>query len=184
MTEHRAMSNVAAVTGVAAACLATLVVAAWVTPALSAAALAAPERSAPGSAAAAPDFSGHWVFNAGKSLNAGMMAALEIHVVIEQMAALLVVHEQSLFQGQKSAREVRYDLVGKPTANRSPMGDASETISRWDGRRLLTTWTSQGAIAGTTVVRTETRFLAADGTMHIESVRGSAPAVVMVYDRE
>jgi hypothetical protein len=151
---------------------------------ITAAALATP---APAAAAgpAPPDFSGRWVFSPAKSANIGMMAGLAIHASLEQTPASLVVHEESLFQGQKSSREVRYDLGGKPTPNRSPMGDPSETVSRWEGNRLVTTWTSAGAVAGTRVVRTETRSLSADGAvMTLESVRGSAAPVTMVFERE
>jgi len=135
--------------------------------------------------AAPADFSGRWTFRPAKSANIGMMAGLEMHVTVEQSPALLAVHEDSIYQGQKSAREVRYDLGGQPVANRSPMGDPSETVSHWDGSRLVTTWTSQGAVAGTQVVRTETRSLSVDGrTMTLASVRGSAAPLIMVFERE
>ena len=61
----------------------------------------------------------------------------------------------------------------------------SETLSKWDGNKLVTTWTSQSAMAGgPKVVRTETRSLSPDGnTMTIESIRGSNLPVVMVFDK-
>ncbi|HYL99932.1 MAG TPA: hypothetical protein VEZ90_13340 [Blastocatellia bacterium] len=43
------------------------------------------------------------------------------------------------------------------------MGKQSETVTKWSGNNLATTWKSEGAIAGTTVVRTETRSLSPDG---------------------
>jgi hypothetical protein len=158
-------------------------------PILAAALLAIPASAAAaavaGASAAPADFSGRWMFSPAKSANIGMMAGLEIHAAVEQSPAALTVHEDSTFQGQKSARDLRYDLGGKPVPNRSPMGDPSETVSRWEGSRLVTTWTSQGAVAGTKVVRTETRSLSADGrTMTLESVRGSAGPVVMIFERE
>jgi hypothetical protein len=137
-------------------------------------------------AAAAPaDFSGNWIFKPAMSRNIGMMAGLEMKVVVAQTPALLSVREESTYQGRKSSREVRYDLTGRPAPNVTPMGDQSETVARWEGGRLVTTWTSEGAVAGTRVVRTETRSLAADGkTMVLESVRGSAAPLVMVFERE
>jgi len=158
---------------------AAALLAASVTTASAASSATAPRPALPA------DFSGRWIFNPARSANIGMMAGLEIHAAIEQGSASLAVHEDSTMQGQKSARDLRYDLGGKPVPNRSPMGDPSETVSRWEGNRLVTTWTSQGAVAGTKVVRTETRSLSPDGrTMTLESVRGSAAPVVMVFERE
>jgi hypothetical protein len=157
-----------------------------------AAALAAPAAAAAAPAAiAAPsehppaDFTGNWSFDPAKSRNVGMMASLEMRASIEQTPTLLIVREHSTFQGRKSEREVRYDLIGRPVQNLSPMGDKSETLARWEGSRLVTTWTSEGAVAGSKVSRTETRSLPADGKeMVLESARGSSPPVVMVFTRE
>jgi hypothetical protein len=82
--------------------------------------------------------------------------------------------------------KTHYDLTGKSANNDSPMEGPSETVSRWDGKRFVTTWTSQSAVAGgPKVVRTETRSLSPDGnTMTIESVRGSNVPVVMVFDKK
>jgi hypothetical protein len=65
------------------------------------------------------------------------------------------------------------------------MAGPSETVSKWAKGNLVTTWTSESAIAGgPKVVRTETRSLSADGkTMTVESVRGLNPATVMVFDK-
>lgn len=175
---------VAAVVAVAALLAVPGSAVAAATPAASAAP-AAPAATAAAGKTAPADFSGRWTFVPAKSANIGMMASLEIHAAVEQGPAALTVHEDSIFQGQKSARDLRYDLGGKPVPNRGPMGDPSETVSRWEGSRLVTVWTSQGAVAGTKVVRTETRLLSADGkTMTLESVRGSAAPLVMVFERE
>jgi hypothetical protein len=66
------------------------------------------------------------------------------------------------------------------------MAGPSETVSKWDKANLVTIWTSESAVAGgPKVVRTETRSLSPDGkTMTVESVRGSTPAVVMVFDKK
>jgi hypothetical protein len=131
-----------------------------------------------------PDFSGTWRLNHEASVNLGMMAALEITVVITQSPTEIKLSEQSSFQGQPSSREYRYDLGGKPVPNPGSMGDPSETVSKWAGDKLLTTWTSEGSVAGTKNVRNETRSLSSDGKrMSVESVRDTRPAVVMVYEK-
>jgi hypothetical protein len=154
-------------------------------PGLRSAAGAVAGSGAGPTAAAPADFSGRWVFSPAKSRNAGMMAALQMHVTIEQTADSLTVHEQSSFQGQPSTRDVHYDLAGRTTQNGSPMGDPSETVAHWERRRLVAAWTSAGAIAGSRVVRTETRELSDDGrTMTLETVRGTNAPVVMAFERE
>ncbi len=135
-------------------------------------------------AAGPPDFSGEWKLNAASSSNLGMMAAVQQLIAITQTPAQLQLAESSDFQGQKSQRSVRYDLKGTPVMNEGGMGGQSETVARWDGERLVVTWTTEGAVAGTKNVRTETRSLSADGaTMTVESSRGANKLMVMVFDR-
>lgn len=137
------------------------------------------------SAAAKIDFSGTWVFNASKSKNVGMMAAMQLISTVKQTAKMLTISDVSKMNDQEQTREVRYDLTGKAVPNTGAMGDKSETVTRWAGDKLVTTWTSEGAIAGTKVVRTETRSLSSDGkTMTVETVRGSNPAFVIVFDKK
>jgi ABC-type enterochelin transport system substrate-binding protein len=132
-----------------------------------------------------PVFSGTWVLNTAKSQNLGMMAALEDAVTISQTPTRLVITDTSSFQGQKNTRELQYDLTGKPTTNSGPMGDRNETVAAWRAGTLVATWTSDGAVAGTKVVRTETRSLSADGkTMTVQTVRGGNPPLIMVFDRK
>jgi hypothetical protein len=140
-------------------------------------ALAAPQR---------PDFAGSWEFNPGKSKNIGMMMQVKMTDTIQQTDSALDETSHSIFQGNDQEMKTHYDLTGKPANNDSPMEGASETVSKWDGNKLVTTWTSQSAVAGgPKVVRTETRSLSPDGnTMTIESVRGSNLAVVMVFDKK
>ena len=46
-------------------------------------------------------------------------------------------------------------------------------------------WTSEGAIAGTKVMRTETRTLSEDGNiMTVSTARGDRPAMVLVYEKQ
>jgi hypothetical protein len=68
------------------------------------------------------------------------------------------------------------------------MGAESETTSRWDGDTLVTTWAAEGAIAGTTSERTETRCLTEGGkTLNITMTRAGNPdineAIWFVYEK-
>ena len=136
-------------------------------------------------AAANPDFTGTWELSPGLSTNLGMMSAMKITLVIAQQPAELTIRESAVFQDQPTERTVRYDLTGKPVNNDGPMGGVNETVAHWADGRLVVTWTGEGSIAGTKVVRTETRSLGADGrTMSVESVRGAAKPVIMVYERK
>jgi hypothetical protein len=137
------------------------------------------------SAQSLPNFSGRWVLNTAKGKNLGMMVALKDTVTISQSAKELVIHDTSSFQGRDNTRELRYDLSGKAVSNDGPMGDHNETVARWVAGRLVTTWTRDGAVAGTKSVMSETRSLSADGnTMTLESVRGESPAMVMVFEKQ
>jgi YD repeat-containing protein len=136
-------------------------------------------------AANPPDFSGTWVFNAGKSKNIGMMASAEYTSTITQTAKVLSVTDTTVFNGQKQTHETRYDLSGAIISNDSPMGEKSETSSHWAGNKLVTTWESEGAVAGTRVVRTETRYLSDDGKiLFLESARAGKEPMVIVFDRK
>lgn len=136
------------------------------------------------SAASTTDFSGTWEFNPQKSENIGMMAQAKMTMTIRQTSDALDVDAHTSFQGQESTLTTHYDLHGKPVTNQSPMAGPSETVSKWQDGKIVTTWTSQGAVAGSQVVRLETRSLSSDGkTMKLESIRGSNPPVVMVFDK-
>jgi len=131
-----------------------------------------------------PDFTGTWALDATRGENLGMMASLQQVVEITQSKTALTMKEATDFQGQKSSREVRYDLTGAPVRNPGSMGGEAETSAKWAGSRLVVTWTTEGAVAGTKNERTETRSLSADGrTMTVESVRRTGKAVVMVYGK-
>ena len=132
------------------------------------------------------DFSGAWQFNPEKSKNIGMMAQMKMIQTIEQSDSSLDVTTRTTFQGRDEDSKTHLDLTGKPATNESPMGGPSETISKWDGGKLVTIWTSESAVAGgPKVVRIETRSVSADGkTMTVESVRGSNPAIVMVFEKK
>ena len=132
-----------------------------------------------------PDFAGTWELNPKKGENLGMVAAVKETLVISQTADQLVIDYTDVFQGKTTTRQVSYDLAGAAVVNFAAMGDRSETVSTWDGDKLVTRWTSEGAIAGTEVVRTETRSVAADGTsMTVATVRGDNPAMVLVYEKQ
>jgi hypothetical protein len=131
------------------------------------------------------DFSGSWQFNTDKSKNVGMMAQMKMTYAVAQSASALDVTAHTTFQGRDEDRKTHYDLAGGPSTNESPMGGPAETISKWSGGNLMTTWTSESAVAGgPKIVRTETWSLSPDGkTLTIESVRGTNPALVMVFDK-
>jgi hypothetical protein len=132
------------------------------------------------------NFSGSWQFNPEKSKNVGMMSQMKMTQIIEQSDSSLDITTHTTYQGRDEDSKTHYDLTGKPATNESPMGGPSETISKWDGSKLVTTWTSESAIAGgPKVVRKETRSLSPGGkTMTVESARGSNPATVMVFDKK
>jgi hypothetical protein len=137
-------------------------------------------------AAERPNFSGSWQFNPEKSKNVGMMSQMKMVQAIEQSETALVVTTHATLQGKDDDSRTQYDLTGKPATNESPMGGPAETVTKWQGGKLVTTWTSESAVAGgPKVVRTETRSLSPDGkTMTVESVRGSNPAPVMVFEKK
>ncbi len=136
-------------------------------------------------AAAATDFTGTWVLNTSKGENLGMVAAIQETLTIVQSAEQLSVKHASTFQGRTTERQVNYDLTGKAVMNEAAMGERSETVSRWEGDALITTWTSEGAVAGTQVVKTETRALGEGGkVMSVATARADRPPMVLVYERQ
>lgn len=137
----------------------------------------------PLAAASLPDFRGEWKFNPGKGQNLGGMSALKQTLSIEQTAQRLVVHSHASMMGNTLDHDEAFDLTGTAVPNDDPMGNHATTESRWDGATLVTTWKSEGAVAGTTDERTEKRYLR-DGLLVVESIRPSRPPVIMVYDRK
>jgi hypothetical protein len=136
-------------------------------------------------AANRPDFSGSWKLNSEKSKNLGMMSQMEMTVAVQQSSSALDITTHTRFQGQDGDSKIHFDLTGRSVTNELPMSGPSETVTKWDGTKLVTTWTSESAVAGgPKVVRTETRTLSLDGkTMTIESARGSNPAIVLVFEK-
>jgi hypothetical protein len=133
---------------------------------------------------AAADFSGKWEFNPAKSSNIGMMAEMKLTATIKQTSQELHITNLSSFNGREQSSETLFDLTGKPVQNKNPMEAVAETITRWNGKQLVTTWTSPGSVAGTTSVRTETRTLSSDSrTLTVESRRGKQAPMIMVYER-
>lgn len=138
-----------------------------------------------GAAVPTPAFGGHWTFHPEQSRNIGMMASMKISTVIVQNSSELTVDDNSDFNGQTDTQHTVYDLTGKPVSNRPIMGGTATTHSHWEGSRLVTEWESPGSIAGTTVKRTELRYLSSDGkTMFVESSRSGQPSMVMVFTRD
>lgn len=136
-------------------------------------------------AQAVPDFSGTWVLNNKAGKNLGMVAAVKETVVITQTADKFTADFSSTFMENTTERQVTYDLGGAPVPNESAMGEKAETVARWDGDKLVVTWTSEGAVVGTKVVRTETRSLSADGrTMTVVSERPNKEPMELVYEKK
>jgi hypothetical protein len=139
-----------------------------------------------GGAATPPaNLAGQWTFEPSQSKNVGMMGGMKIHTTIVQSLSELVVDDASDFNGRQDTQHTSYDLTGKHVSNTPIMGGTATTRSHWDGTRLVTEWESPGSIAGTTVKRTETRYLSPDGsTMFIESSRPGQEPMVMVFTRD
>jgi len=133
-------------------------------------------------AAPPPNFSATWVFNREKSKNLGMMPPMKMTQTIEQSASSFDVTLDTTFLGNHHQTKTHYDLSGKTVQNDSAMAGPSDTVSQWQGDKLVTTWTGKNDPKS---VRTETRWLSPDGkTMTVESVRGANPPAVMVFDRQ
>ncbi len=137
-------------------------------------------------AAGPPDFSGNWTLNTDKGQNLGMVKAITETVAISQSPEQLTLDFSTTFMGKTTARKVSYDLTGKTSVpNEGPMGDKSETLAKWDGSKLVVTWTAEGAVAGTRTVKTETRTLSADGkTMTVRTERAGKDPMELVYDKK
>lgn len=131
------------------------------------------------------DFSGSWQLNPDKSTNIGMMAQMKMTYSVAQSQSSIDVTAHTNFQGRDEDSKTHFDLTGSPTTNQTPMGGPAQTVSKLDGGKLVTTWTSESAVAGgPKIVRTEKWSLSADGkTLTIESARGSNAPLVMVFDK-
>jgi hypothetical protein len=128
---------------------------------------------------------GTWIFKADKSKGVGMMGAVAITTDITQTGSLLKIHETTVSQGREQKHDNIYDTAGAAKTNESPMGDSSSTVSHWENGKLITTWTAASAVAGTSVVRTETRSVSPDGkTMTVEWSRDGKTSMVMVFERQ
>lgn len=131
------------------------------------------------------NFSGTWELNVSKSKNIGMMGQMKLVATIHQTTDEILITNASTFNGKEGTGEIRLDLNGRSVPNKNPMEAEAQTLTKWDGPKLVTTWSSPGSIAGTTSVRIETRWLSVDGrTLTVESRRGSSPPMTMVYDRK
>jgi hypothetical protein len=135
-------------------------------------------------AEAPTDFSGTWELNTDKGENLGMMKAVKETVVATQSDERIVFAMTDVFGGNTTERTITYDLNGKTIKNRAAMGADSETVTSWEGDKLVTVWTSEGAILGTKEERTETRWLSPNGDeLFVSMVRGENPAMVFVFER-
>jgi hypothetical protein len=130
------------------------------------------------------DFSGTWELNTDKGENLGMMKAVKESIVATQSDEQIVFAMTDVFAGISTNRSITYDLSGKTMENQAAMGADSETVTSWDGDKLVTIWTAEGAIFGTKTERTETRWLSEEGKeLSVSMVRGDNPAIVFVFER-
>jgi hypothetical protein len=139
----------------------------------------------PALAADPPSFAGNWALNTKKGENLGMMSAVKETVKIVQTPQQLTFESAAKFMGTTSGRTVTYDLTGKMVNNEGPMGSRGDTVAKWDGGKLVVTWTEPSAIPGSKIQKVETRELSADGReMKVTTTRGTKPPMVMVYERQ
>jgi len=130
------------------------------------------------------DFRGTWVLNTDRGENLGMMKAVNETIVATQTADRVTFDMTDKFAGVTTKRIIIYDLNGTTMRNKAAMGADSETVTQWDGDKLVTTWSAEGAISGTTTVRNETRWLSDAGkTLSVSMVRGDNPAMVFVFEK-
>ena len=134
------------------------------------------------------DFRGTWVLNTDRGANLGMMKAVKETIVASQTADRVTFEMADVFAAMTTNRTVTYDLKGATVPNKAAMGAESETTSRWEGNTLVTTWAAEGAIAGTTSERTETRCLTDGGeTLNVTMTRAGNPdieeAIWFVYEK-
>ena len=138
-----------------------------------------------GAAKAPVKMAGEWTFQPAQSKNIGMMRSMTIQTTVAQTETELTVDDHSVFNGQKDTQHTVYNLGGQPVSNTPIMGGTATTRSHWEGTRLVTEWESAGSIAGSTVKRTETRYLSPDGnTMYVESSRPGQDPMVMAFTRD
>jgi hypothetical protein len=162
-----------------------LVLAACADPSTEAQRLAASQPAAALEPLDAPaDFRGVWILNTDRGENLGMMKAVNETIVATQNADSITFDMTDVFAGMTTTRTIVYDLNGAVMQNKAAMGAESETVTRWDGEKLVTTWTEEGAIAGTETQRTETRWLSEGGkTLSVSMVRGDNPPLVFVFEK-
>ncbi len=130
------------------------------------------------------DFSGTWELNTDKGENLGMMKAIKETTIATQSDEQIVFAMTDVFAGITTERTVTYDLTGKTMQNEAAMGAESETVTSWDGKKLVSVWTAEGSIFGSTTVRTETRWLSEDSTeLTVSMVRDDNPPLVFVYEK-
>lgn len=132
-------------------------------------------------AAAKPDFSGSWQFAPRLSKNIGMMAGMSMLATVAQTADQISVTYDA---GPNDRTTMRFDLSGRSVDNPTQMGGRAQTVSQLREKDFVTIWTSEGAVAGTTVTRTETWSLSPGGKLlTISSVRGKNVPLVMVFEK-
>lgn len=143
---------------------------------------------APGAAAvpasSVTDFSGTWILDHARGDAAALMPGLRLTSRIRQDRTEVLFEERFDDRGTITVRRARYDLTGAAARNETARGPA-DAVARWEGARLVVTWTAPGAPADSADARIETRSLSADGrTMTVQSRRPGAEPVTLVFARQ
>ena len=113
-----------------------------------------------------------------------MMKAVQETLIASQTDDQIVFDMTDIFGGVTTTRTVTYDLNGEAMQNKAAMGAPNETVTRWQDSKLVTIWTEEGAIAGTTTEREEIRWLSEDGQeLSVSMARGDNPPMVFVFDK-
>lgn len=130
------------------------------------------------------DFRGTWILNTDRGENLGMMKAVKETIVAAQTEDQITFDMTDVFAGMTTTRTVVYDVNGATMPNKAAMGAESETVTKWDGDKLVTIWTAEGAISGTKTERTEIRWLSDGGkTLSVSMSRADNPAILFVFEK-
>jgi hypothetical protein len=112
------------------------------------------------------------------------MKAVKETIVATQTAEKIAFSMTDVFAGITTNRAITYDLAGKTMENKAAMGADSKTVTSWEGKKLLTIWTEEGSILGSTTERIETRWLSEDGKeLSVSMARGDNPPIVFVFEK-
>lgn len=142
--------------------------------------------------AQAPDFSGTWKVDMSKSVipqrgggggaagtggaPGGRMGGGPADITIKQTATELTITQQ---MGDQT-RTTTYKLDGSPSTNPGGRGGDITTTSKWDGKKLATTWSQTGR-GGETMQVKESIYM--DGTSLVRETDRGGTVTKLVYSK-